>query len=260
MPLSPGTQAFLDELRAKEKAKQEAATVAEEPVSVIPVEEPETTTLSPGTQAFLDKLNKQDLPEADPFSGTGRQIMRAEGLDEASRAYVDRYAKPPGTTTFFDPESAAAAQERAQLTKDASRTVTGERVGMMGTLLDYAIESSGVKKGDITINEDDDFATRTIKYVVNPQLTREGTAGTVASLLPQVIADEEQTKALTAAQKRAEETARAQFAYQLYKEASVAKSAGDDALAESKRAAADLYRSNKPLVGEPMATLAIRAG
>ena len=259
MPLSPGTQAFLDELRAKEKAKQEAATVAEEPVSDIPVEEPETTTLSPGTQAFLDKLNKQDLPEADPFSGTGRQIMRAEGLDEASRAYVDRYAKPPGTTTFFDPESAAAAQERAQLTKDASRTVTGERVGMMGTLLDYAIESSGVKKGDITINEDDDFATRTIKYVVNPQLTREGKAGVVASLLPQVISDEEQTKALTAAQKRAEETARAQFAYQLYRESARAKTAGDDALAESKRAAADLYRSNKPLVGEPMATLAIRA-
>ena len=248
MEFTPEEQAEIDAFDAKQKkkkAKQEAATTEDLPKVKLPEQKATTTIFTPEEQAELDAFDAG--PEADPFSGTGRQIMRAEGLDEASRAYVDRYTKPPGTTTFFDPESADAAQERAQLTKDASRTVTGERVGMMGTLLDYAIESSGVKKGDITINEDDDFATRTIKYVVNPQLTREGKAGTAASLLPQVISDEEQTKALTAAEESAEKTARAQFAYQLYRESARAKEAGNDDLAKYKREAGDLLRSDDPL-------------
>ena len=256
MALSPEAQAALDALRARKKAEQEAVVTEDLPTAEIAEEAVTTRTLSPEAQAALDSLT---VPEVDPFAGPGRQLGRSEGIVTATENYVDKFASLPGTTGETNVESVEAAQERAKLTKDASRTITGERVGMMGTLLDYAIESSGVQKGDITINDDDDFATRTIKYVVNPQLTREGKAGVAASLLPQVISDEEQTKALTAAEESAEKTARAQFAYQLYRESARAKTAGDDALAKSKRAAGDLYRSNEPLVNEPMVTLAIRA-
>ena len=228
----------LARMNAERAARAEAAAadaVLEDPETIVA---PDATDeiVSGGVFDMARELREEPIVEGPSIfdaPGGGRYAGGQKNLAGAKDAFIE--GRSTDIEGRYDPEAAAEARDLLQKTEEIPTTITGEpavATYWAYNQLDNLIES----------NPDDPVYKDIKTYLDNPDLKREGIAGTMAGLLPQKYAIGEQAKAYLASEKKAEDAARSQMSYGLYE---LAKTQTDPALKDLYNQQADQLGSGR---------------